>query len=213
MVDTHKIKSFFQTGTAFQAKDGDILIASYEQPTDVFYLDSGIVKQTITTDSGKEHCLTLYKPGSFFPLIGALAHLPNEYSFSPVDAVSGWKMPITKVRAYILENPDVLLDLNVRLLKGLHGFLKKTEKLMDGDAGALLLQTLITLSQRFPDEHSSSTITIPFTHQQLAGLTGLSRETVTRELANLKKDGHITVDHHHITLSSLSTTQASIIKA
>ena len=40
-------------------------------------------------------------------------------------------------------------------------------------------------------------IELPLTHQQLADLTGIARETATRALGNLQSEGVIKVENHH----------------
>ena len=202
---SHKLIQFFEKHQAFSLPEDSILIASHQQPDFIFFLREGVVKQTSISPKGQELCLNLYKPGSFFPLMWTLTDIPNTYAFTSVLPISGWKAPVAEVEAFIHENPDVSYDLNVRLLKGLHGMLIRTEKLMEGNARALLIQTLFTLAERFPvPDHHSLTITIPLTHQKLADLTGLSRETVTRELSALKKKHLVSSDTHLTTILSVT---------
>lgn len=69
----------------------------------------------------------------------------------------------------------------------------------------LLIQTLLTLSGRFPENQNEAEINLPLTHQQLAELTGLSRETVTRELSRLRSENLISINQHKIKLLDLSS--------
>lgn len=200
----HTLLAFFSKHTRFAVASDETLIHSYAPADHVFFLEEGIVKLTTVTSKGQELCLNLFKPGSFFPLMEALADLPNQYAFTAVFPCSGWKAPAAAVKEFLQTHPAENYDLTVRLLRGLHGTLLKTEKLMQHDARALLIQTLQTLSQRFPTRITGpQTIDLPLTHQQLAELTGLSRETVTRELAKLKKSGDISITKRKITLEKM----------
>ncbi len=205
----HKIVRFFENHIPFSVPPETILISSTTRPSFIFFLREGVVQQTVTTIKGNELCLNLYKPGSFFSLMDGLADIPNSYTFTSILSSSGWKAPIEEVKHFIAQNPDVSTDLTIRLLKGLHGLLSKTEKLMEGNALGLLVQTLLSLGTRFSLAGSSDVIiTVPFTHQKLAELTGLSRETVTRELSFLKSKHLVSIDAQHITLHNVDQLQS-----
>lgn len=201
---------FFGQFTPFTLKPDELLITSHTTTPQVFYLTSGIVKQIATTQKGQELTLNLFKPGSFFPLMNGLLDLPNSYAFVCVTECQGFKAPLSKVKEYLQSDPTVAYSVMLRLLSGLHGMLQKTEKLMQGDALPLLIQTLVTLSERFPSDDTQREITIPLTHQQLAELTGLSRETVTRELSRLRSENLIAIQQHRIQLLNIDVLQSKI---
>ncbi len=188
----------------------ELLITSHTTTPQVFYLTNGIVKQIATTPKGQELTLNLFKPGSFFPLMNGLLDLPNTYAFVCVTECQGFKAPLSKVKEYLQSDPTVAYSVMLRLLSGLHGMLQKTEKLMQGDAASLLIQTLLILSERFPDSSNERTIHIALTHQQLAELTGLSRETVTRELSHLRQEKLIEISQHRIRLLNIDALQSKV---
>lgn len=207
---TPSLNRFFEQFTPFALKPDDILITSHTITPQVFYLTSGIVKQIATTQKGQDLTLNLFKPGSFFPLMNGLLDLPNTYAFVCVTECSGFKAPLSKVKEYLQSDQMVAYSVMLRLLSGLHGMLQKTEKLMQGDALSLLIQTLLTLSERFPGDDAQREIKISLTHQQLAELTGLSRETVTRELSVLRSENLISIQQHHIKLLDMDSLQSKI---
>jgi len=168
------------------------------------------VKQIATTQKGQDLTLNLFKPGSFFPLMNGLLDVPNAYAFVCVTECTGFKAPLSKVKEYLQSDPMVAYSVMLRLLSGLHGMLQKTEKLMQGDALSLLIQTLLTLGERFPDSDNESTIKITLTHQQLAELTGLSRETVTRELSHLRQEKLIEISQHRIRLLDMEALRSKV---
>jgi len=207
---TPSLNRFFEQFTPFALKADDILITSHTVTPQVFYLTSGIVKQIATTQKGQDLTLNLFKPGSFFPLMNGLLDVPNSYAFVCVTECVGFKAPLSKVKEYLQSDPMVAYSVMLRLLSGLHGMLQKTEKLMQGDALSLLIQTLLTLGERFPDSDNESTIKITLTHQQLAELTGLSRETVTRELSHLRQEKLIEISQHRIRLLDMEALRSKV---
>lgn len=203
-----RIREFFSSHTPFHEPAGGILIRPDERPSVVYFLESGIVEQNRTTLKGQELTMNLFKPGSFFPLMDTVAQIPNQYTFVALEPCTGFKAPADEVVTWIKDNSDVSFEIMTRLMKGLHGMLLKTEKLMQRDATAIVAQTLLTFAARFPvTDSEGTTIAISFTHQQLADSTGLSRETITRELSELKSMGIISVEHKKISIHSQSELQ------
>ncbi len=206
--ETHKIKTFFEGFTPFRLMPDTVMIRPDERPTQVFYLVSGVVEQTKTTVKGQELTMNIYKPGSFFPLMDFVTEIPNQYTFRTLGICTGFKAPAEDVVAWMKSDADISFDITRRLLLGLHGMLLKTEKLMQRDATAILAQMLLTLAARFPTESSEEPkIALAFTHQQLADSTGLSRETITRELSLLKNAGVISITHKQIIVHSIGDLQ------
>lgn len=206
--EEHRIYTFFSKHIPFHEAPGNIIIHPDERPSFIYYLDEGIVEQTKTTLKGQELTMNLYKPGSFFTLMDSVADIPNQYTFIALDYCSGFKAPVEEVITWMKADRDVSFEIASRLLKGLHGMLLKTEKLMQRDATSIVAQTLLTFMARFPMEDTKNlTISITFTHQQLADSTGLSRETITRELSEMKNNGIISVEHKQIVIYSLPALQ------
>lgn len=189
---------FFSQHTAFSFHEGDVVVRSGERPADIYFLRTGIIKQATVTQKGQELCVNLYKPGSFFPLMDGIADIPNQYTFIACTDSTGWKAPVGQVKKWLQSNPDVSYDLSIRLLKGLHGLLQKNTSLMQGNARATVVQTLLMLAERFPAPAGS--IDLHMTHQKLAEMCGLTRETVTREISVLRQAGLLAIHEHSIVL-------------
>ena len=140
-----------------------------------------------TTDAGNCHTLHLFKLHSFFPLTWALNQTENQYQFVAVTQVSVRAAPMRHVTAWLKKEPLVLLDLSQRLLSALSGVMQQVETLMSGSAGERIEATLRMLALRFgkPQPDGSTLIDLKLSHQDIALLAGVSRETVTRELKKL----------------------------
>jgi CRP/FNR family transcriptional regulator len=66
-----------------------------------------------------------------------------------------------------------------------------------------LLATIRLLNQKEDESILPPILRMPtrITHEKLGHMTGLTRETVTKELKNLQAEGFINVDKKHIRLS------------
>lgn len=195
------VTDFFSKGKSFSHPAKTVLIHAGSSPSGVFFLQSGVVKQTIVTDTGAEAALNLFRPGAFFPLTWGLNKIPNRHTFIAVTPVTGFTRSAKDVALFLKQNPPVLFDLTTRLISGLDALLTKTELLMVETATGRLVQTLLKLSDRFQlDSSTETTINLKLTHQALADLTGLSRETVTRELNRLSDQKLLSIRHGFISL-------------
>ncbi|MFE0362317.1 Crp/Fnr family transcriptional regulator [Streptomyces griseoaurantiacus] len=83
----------------------------------------------------------------------------------------------------------VLLDLTARIYRGLDGIFARMVQLMAGTARSRVCNELVLMARPFGDPRGDGTYALRVTEQRLAELTGLARETVSRELKRLKQEG------------------------
>lgn len=183
-----KLQLFFKPYKQVNFSQGALLISSHEKPKRIFFLEKGIVRQYAVSKDGNEMTLNLYKPGAFFPMAYAFNSTANRYNFEATGEATVRIAPVEAVITFLKTEPDVLLDLTKRVFLGLDGLLSHVEQLMSGNAQARLIMALIVLAKRFGVAREGS-VTLPqkLTHQDVASLVGLSRETVSRELMHLKQ--------------------------
>jgi CRP-like cAMP-binding protein len=204
----------------------DQLLFEIDQKLDtLFYLMSGYVRQYSITPEGSELTLNIFKPGSIFPLHLALTHLANPYYFEAMQRVEFTVVPMTEMSQYLQQNPLLLFDLTTRLASGLNQLSFRFESMVTGTAQQKLVAALYLLAKRFGQLFSSleakqqqelskkfgiarqqfgpevMVITsLSITHQLLATLTALTRETVSVEMMSLKKLGLIEYQRQQICL-------------
>lgn len=183
-----KLKSFFGQYTVLRYKKGEILIRADDEPAGIFWLEEGTVRQYAISSSGDEQTLNIYKPLSFFPMMWAINNSRNLYYFEATTPVKAWRAPKEEVVKFIKRQPEVLYDLVRRLYSGIAGLLVKMEHLMSGSAYSKLVSVLVITAKRFGTETKQG-IEISSTEKELASQSGISRETVSRELQHLRKKG------------------------
>lgn len=183
-----KLDNFFTKYKFQEYKRGGILIKAGDTPNGIFYLKEGIVRQYSISKSGEELTLNVYKPTSFFPMSWAFNNTPNNYYYEALALVKLWQAPKKDVLRFIKDEPEVLYDLIKRIYKGLEGYMMQMEFLMAGSASAKLVACLLIYAKRFGKEQNKKIIiNMKLTQQEIASQTGLTRETVNREIQNLKK--------------------------
>ena len=124
------VDNFFRQFKFYRYKKGEILIRVDDDPSGIFYLKSGIVKEYAISKKGEELVVNLFKESAFFPMSFAINKTPNRYFFEAVTPLDVYKAPKEKVVAFIKENPQVLYDLLSRVFKGTDGLLTRMTYLM-----------------------------------------------------------------------------------
>jgi len=168
----------------------------------LFYLKTGYVNQYSVSGSGQEFIHNIYKPGSIFPLHLALNQLKTPFFFQALSKVEASVIPVDEITDFLQKNPNMLLALTKRLASGLNQLIYRFESLAVGVAQQKIAAALYLLAKRFGSSakgnlEKSSLKSLqkapliinafPITHQFLANMTSLTRETVSAEMIKFKE--------------------------
>ena len=208
---TEKLEAFFTKYKHQTYKKGEILIRADEEPQGVFFLKIGIIRQYSISKDGEEQTLNLYKPISFFPLMWAVNSTPNTYYFEATNEVEVYRAPKDQVISFIEKEPDILYDLVSRLYRGMHGLLSRIEYLQSGDAYAKVIFALLNSSFRFGEQRVNEGIELSITQRELSSLTGLTKETISRECTKLEKKGFISNSNHRILIKDVKRLEGELL--
>lgn len=200
---SNKLEAFFTQYKQQRFKKGEILIRANDEPQGVFYLSKGAVRQYAFSKDGEEQTLNLYKSTSFFPLMWAINNTPNTYYFEAVIASEARRAPREQVIEFLKKEPEVLYDLISRLYKGMHGLLMRIEYLQSGDAHTKVIFALLNASYRFGEQKQNEAVQLRITHREIAALTGLTKETISRECTKLGAKGFIKNSNHLVVITNM----------
>lgn len=181
-----KITRFFKQYPLVTISAGEPLIQSGVQPTSIYYMLAGQVKQTDISNKGSELVLNVFHPPSFFPITWSLNKSQNIYTYTAVTEVTAHKAPVEEVLSWLKAEPDVMLDLLMRLQSGLEGVLRRMSYAMSGTAQEKLILEIITAGDRFGRPEGKGFV-LELSINELAARCGVARETASRELAHLKE--------------------------
>ena len=182
-----KLDEFFFKYKKINYKKGEIIIQANEAPQHIYYLKSGIVRQYMVSEKGSELVLNIYKSLAFFPMSNAFNNKSSKYYFESLNDIVVYRAPKEAVISFIRVNPDIQYDLLVRLFKGIDGLLSRMAYLMSANAHKRLIAEILLYNKRFSQNESRiKSVVIEISEHELAALTGLTRETVSRELKSLK---------------------------
>ena len=169
---------------------------------EVYLLTKGKVKITAEAPRGRTKILGILKPGEF---LGEMAVLGTETrsatAFVHEDA-EAIMITNTHFLDFISESPDVSLKIMRGLSRRLQDANEEIKNYTFHDQSGRLAQMIISLHERFPGEHDDGTayIDLKLTHQDLADMMGIARESITKMISTLRKDGSIDMAEHFITI-------------
>ncbi len=184
-----KIKNFFKQYKLIEYQAKETIVNMLEEPTGIYYVSQGFVKMNTLLANGNEFTVNILKPGSYFPLIWGLAKVQNNFLFQTTTKAFLYKAPRKDFVLFIEKNSDILLELNKRILSGMDGMLTNILHLFFGSAESRVASVLLLSSKRFGVKKGEKIILkIRLTHQDIANLAGLTRETSSIEIGKLTKN-------------------------
>jgi len=204
-----KVRDFFDNFPLKKYDSGEIMLLAGEDPKCIFYLVRGIVREYDISYKGEEVVVNVFKKPSFFPMSWPLNKTPNRYFFEASGSVSVRQADPDKVLDFVMDNPDVMLDLLRRLYSGVDGMRRRMAHLMGGSARSRLLFELIIEGRRFGKTVKDGTL-VKLSESEIGARAGLSRETVSREIKHLKKLGLISVSRQGVLLSDIDKLEAKL---
>lgn len=195
-----QLENFFKTYNFLSFKKGETIINAEESPVGVYFLKKGYARLNSISPDGQELTLNIFKPGSYFSMMWAIAEIPNNYYFQAMTDIEVYQAPKDPTIEFLKENPEILFELTSRILVGLAGTLGTMESLLFGKANNKIASVLLTCVKRFgkKTENGQSLINLPLTHQDIANLAGLTRETTSLEMEKLVSKGLIDNRHKSI---------------
>jgi len=200
-----KIETFFTRYPSVEYKKENILMQPDDDVLHIYYLRTGFVRMYSLMPDGKEFTINIFKPGSYFPLFLAFSGSKNTYFYEALTPIECNKIPKQEVIGFVKNNADVLFDFTTRISSGMHGLLHAMQYQLFGPVHKRLSATLFLLAKQFGiPSKEGIIIIIPLTHQDIANLIGIARETASLELEKLVDNHIISIIKKNIVIRNLS---------
>lgn len=199
-----KLEKFFGQSRIFHYKKGEIILHPYDVPPGVFYLKEGYVRLYSVSETGQELSLIIFKPGDFFPVIWLVDNNKSQYYIDSLTKSSLLLVPKQDFLDFIKNDKDMLFEVASRALIRIGGLLERMNYLVYGNSSQKLASIILILAQRFGEKGKEVTIPIPMTHQDLANLLGIARETISVEIKRFERKGLIEIKNKHLIVKNKS---------
>lgn len=210
MDTSKKIIDFFAKYPERKFDKREIMVRAERELPGIFYITDGRVSQYDITPAGDEVVVNVFKPGAFFPMSVAINRTPNNYYFEASTKVVARLAPAEQVVQFLKDNPDVLYDLLSRVYRGMDGILRRMAHMMGGDAKSRMMFELINAANRFGEQQSSGAVVLQLKESDLARHSGLSRETISRTVRELKASGLVEVQRGGLIIKDLKRLESTL---
>ena len=188
----HRLDLFFHKYKPLHYKRGETILRAGDQPQGIFYLKKGFVRVHSISKAGEELTLIIFKSGDIFPVSWAVNNVPSGYFVETMTDSSLWRVPRDQFLGFVSDKPDILFELNRRMLDRFLGLMQRMEYLVFGNAPSKVASILLICAERFGSKFGAKTIIdVPLTHNDIATLVGMTRETVSIEMKKLENEGLI----------------------
>jgi CRP-like cAMP-binding protein len=189
-------------------KHGEVLFLQGQPSSNLYALTEGMVKICTNTSDGREQIVGLSSPSNL--LVGLQSLSDERYAYTAVAAT-----PVTACRI----NHHAMIakarghgDIAIRLIEALNAQLAHSRALMEvmghRCAASKIAAFILLMTPNSLSGNGGCDITMPFSRVEMAGLLGLSEETVCRSMAMMKRTGAIYAPRGRVEIRDWDRLQA-----
>jgi CRP-like cAMP-binding protein len=164
--------------------EGDTIVKQDSFSTNVVYIKSGLVKIHVQNPF-REKIMRIVKAPAYLCLPSTFGDKINHFSATALEETDVCFIDITLFKQFIYNNGDfawqIILDLSKSELRNLHSCINNAQKQNLGRVAEAILFFA-------NDIYSSHNFRLPVSRQELADLTGVSRESASRILTELHNE-------------------------
>ena len=188
-----RVRDFFGVYESTNFGRDELIVRAEEEIDHVYYLKEGYVRLYAMNEDGQELTLNIFKPGSYFPMTWAIGERMNSYYYEAMTDVEVVRAPKDEVIKFIRSDNEVLYDLTDRIVRGLGGLTERMEGLFFGNSKSQVASSLVMAAERFGKKGKKGEveITLSLSHQDVASLSGLTRETTSIVMKRFQRAGLI----------------------
>ena len=168
----------------------------------VVLISRGRVKVSVTTADGREVVLAICGPGEILGELSAIDSGPRSATATAIEPVEAQIIGRLDFLDYLTASPNVALA----LLKSLSGRLRESDRrrveFVALDTVGRVAAQLLELAARYgiTAEGAGTRVDLPISQEDLAGLTGSSREAVGKALQLFRQRGWVRTARRSITI-------------
>lgn len=173
---------------------GSTIVYQGEVPRSAYIVKTGAVKVYNINSLGEEQIITFEVEGDIFPSQWSFQFTSNAlYYYEALGDCELYALPRAELLEHISSNPVISQHIMNYFLMNYTSALMRVAALEQAKAADKIMHTLYYLVTRYgvEDENGIYAIELALSHQLIADMVGLTRETASLELSKLKKQGII----------------------
>lgn len=182
-----------------KVRKGDFVYLPNDINNKIYVVKSGRVKVGTYSGRGKEMVKGILREGEIFGELRLInKHQDNEFA-QAIDNVEVYVIPLVRMRDLMRRN----LDFSFKIMEIIADRLNETQRRLElqlfKDTKSRVIQFMLDLAEdRGVRVGYETAVREFFTHQEIANITGTSRQTVTSILNELRADNLIYCNHKRL---------------
>ena len=196
------IISHFSDGTMINFTKDETIMHGFNEPDGVYLIKEGFVKAHSVSDAGLGNLLLIHSAGEIIPLPWALDGINvTGLSYEAMGDVTVIRSSKDKLREAMGRNQWLSEEILSQTVNLIALYTQRIQTLEFRSARGRIIAELLHLEERF-GKHRGSIVIIdaPVTHQDISDSINMSRETASRALELLFKEGLVGQEDHLFTI-------------
>lgn len=167
---------------------GALLFVEGQDPRGIFVICNGRVKLSASSADGKSVILRIAESGEVVGLPGSISGKPYEVTAEALEPIQANFIPREPFLKFLREHGEAAVRVAEILSDIYHATYQEVRYLgLSGSATEKLARFLLDLTAVEGADKGTLRATLTLTHEEIAEMIGLSRETVSRLFANFKR--------------------------
>lgn len=177
-------------------KKGNHVFMQDDPLENVYFIYDGKIKIYKSDITGKEQIVNFLKKGEMFPHVGFFRKGGYPAFAEIIEDSTLVVVPISQFENVLIENPELCIKVFKVLGEKIVDLQERLESQILNNTYEQIIKLLVRLGNTHGQETENGIVKLKgeFTNKDLANMIGTTRETVSRTLTKMKKEGKIEVD-------------------
>lgn len=203
------LESFFERGRPQSFRRGEVLVNPYDYSSSAYYIESGYVKVYSQARNGIQNLLCILSRGDLLPLPGAFGLYKVESFYVAMSQVVVRRLPSNLLLRATERDTELMRALMWQMYETLMNYSNRVNTLDLRGLDERVASFLVLLAERFGVQHGDATLLdIPITHQEISDAVATTRESVSRTLSAMAKQGIIEQRNRLIVITDIKRLHA-----
>ena len=196
------LAQFQEMGMEVGYTRGEQLFAESDAPKCVYVVCSGRIKLSVSSREGKTMILRIAEAGQVLGLSATLSSTNHEVTAEAIEPCQVKAIPVGDFLAFLQSYPEAAMEATRCVLQEYQVLFNGVCRLgLPGTVAGRLANLLLDwLKTRFQTGHADRRFIVPLTHEEIAGMAGTSRETVSRVLNQFEREKLICIKGASLTV-------------
>jgi CRP/FNR family transcriptional regulator, cyclic AMP receptor protein len=190
---------------------GAMLFVEGQVPRGAYLLCKGRVKLTMTSADGKAIILHIAEAGELIGLNSALSGMAYELSAETLEPCQVNFVKREALARLVHEYPEVAENVTKQVSRDYQAACFQIRSLgLSRSASEKIVRFLLSAATKGKETPQGLRMNVALTHEEIAQIVGVSRETVTRTLSDLKQKSLISVKGPTVVLRDKNALEAMV---